>query len=214
MSGIGILILAAGASTRLGQPKQLLSYQGKPLIRQMAEVAICASSFRAAPLTQQRFAIASGCQPIGVVLGAYAETIEPHLADLDIHIICNEQWSTGMAGSIQCGLRNMLAISPELNAIILMVCDQPFVSPMLIHQLICGYQISNYPIVASEYAGILGVPALFHRTFFPKLFSLQGDVGAKSIIRQHRSRSLGISFIEGAIDLDIPQNLDILLSLV
>jgi molybdenum cofactor cytidylyltransferase len=147
-------------------------------------------------------------------LGAYAETIEPHLTDLDIHIFCNEQWSTGMAGSIQCGLRNMLAISPELDAIILMVCDQPFVSPMLIHQLICGYQISNYPIVASEYAGILGVPALFHRTFFPELFSLQGDVGAKSIIRQHRSRSLGIPFIEGAIDLDIPQNLDILLSLV
>jgi molybdenum cofactor cytidylyltransferase len=143
-----------------------------------------------------RFAIASDCQPVGVVLGAYAETIEPHLADLDIHIIYNEHWSTGMASSIHCGLREMLAIAPELDAIILMVCDQPFVSPMLIHQLICGYQISNYPIVASEYAGILGVPALFHRTFFPKLFTLQGDVGAKSIIGGHNSKLFYVNFLQ------------------
>jgi molybdenum cofactor cytidylyltransferase len=128
---------------RLGQPKQLLSYQGKPLIRQMAEVAI-----------------GSGCQPVGVVLGAYADTIEPHLTDLNIHIAYNDQWQTGMASSIQCGLRKMLSFTPDLEAIVLMVCDQPSVSPDLIHQLIDGYKISNHPIVASEYAGILGVPAL------------------------------------------------------
>lgn len=196
MSEIGILILAAGASTRLGQPKQLLSYQGKPLIRQMTEVAI-----------------ASGCQPVGVILGAYAETIEPHLTDLDITIICNEQWSTGMASSIQCGLREILAIAPELDAIVLMVCDQPFVSSDVIHQLISGYQTSNCPIVASEYAGILGVPALFHRSLFPELLTIQGDMGAKAIIRRHRSRCLGIPFAEGAIDLDTPHDLVILSSL-
>ncbi len=191
MSRIGVLILAAGASTRLGQPKQLLSYQGKPLIRQMAEVAI-----------------GSGCQPVGVVLGAYADTIEPHLTDLNIHIAYNAQWQTGMAGSIQCGLRKLLTLAPDLEAIVLMVCDQPFVSPHLIHQLIQGYQVSNHLIVASEYAGIHGVPALFHRTFFPELNMLQGDVGAKSIIRQHRSCSLGIPFLKGAIDLDTPEDLN------
>ncbi|MBE9229446.1 nucleotidyltransferase family protein [Phormidium sp. LEGE 05292] len=191
MSRIGILILAAGASTRLGQPKQLLSYQGKPLIRQMAEVAI-----------------ASECQSVGVVLGAYAEAIEPHLSNLGIHIFYNEHWSTGMAGSIQCGLREMLVRFSELDAIVLMVCDQPFVSTHLIHQLISGYQISNYPIVASKYADTLGVPALFHKTFFPALLTLQGDVGAKSIIRQHHSCCLGIPFAEGAIDLDTHQHLE------
>jgi molybdenum cofactor cytidylyltransferase len=194
MSGIGILILAAGASTRLGHPKQLLDYRGKPLIRQMAEVAI-----------------ASICQPVGVVLGACAETIAPHLADLDIHIACNEQWQTGMASSIQCGLRKMLDVDPNLEAIVLMVCDQPFVSPHLIHQLISEYQTSNSLIVASKYAGILGVPALFHKTVFSKLFALQGDVGARSIIQQHRSHCLSIPFAEGAIDLDTPNDLNILL---
>lgn len=193
MSGIGILILAAGASTRLGQPKQLLSYRGKPLIQHIAEVAI-----------------ASGSQAVGVVLGAYAETIEPHLATLNVHVIYNQHWSTGMASSIQCGLQEILMLSPNLDAIVLMVCDQPFVSPHLIQQLMSGYRTSNYPIVASEYAGTLGVPALFDKTFFPKLSTLQGDVGAKSIIRQHCSHSLSLPFLEGAIDLDTPQNLSIL----
>lgn len=106
MSRIGILIIAAGASTRLGRPKQLLPYQGKPLIRHITEVAI-----------------ASGCQPIGVILGAYAETIEPHLLNLGIHIIYNQHWSTGMASSIRCGLQQFLTLSPKLDATILMVCD-------------------------------------------------------------------------------------------
>lgn len=193
MSRIGILILAAGASARLGQPKQLLNYRGKLLIQQVAEVAIL-----------------SGGQPVAVVLGAYAETIAPHLVNLDVHIIHNKQWSMGMASSLQCGLRKILTISPDLDAVVLMVCDQPFVSPCLIHQLIAGYQISNYPIVASEYAGILGVPALFHKTFFPELDRLRGDVGAKSIIYQHRSHCLSIAFMEGSIDLDTPQNLEVL----
>ncbi|XWK89613.1 MAG: nucleotidyltransferase family protein [Phormidium sp.] len=193
MARIGILILAAGASTRLGQPKQLLFYQGKPLIRQMAEVAI-----------------ASNCQQVGVVLGAHAEAIVPHLSNLDIHIFYNKNWSRGMASSIQCGLREMLRVSVELDAIVLMVCDQPFVSPDLIHKLIAGYRDLNYPIVASEYAGILGVPALFHKTFFPELLTLQGDVGAKSIIRQHHSHSLSIPFNQGIIDLDTPQDLQFL----
>lgn len=196
MSGIGILILAAGASIRLGQPKQLLHSRGKPLIRQMAEVAI-----------------QSGCHPIGIVLGAYTETIAPHLANLNIKIIHNEQWQTGMASSIRCGLEEMAAIVPELDAIVLMVCDQPFVTPNLIRHLINKHRTTNFPIVVSAYGEVLGVPALFHKTLFPELKTLQGDVGAKFIIRQYRSRVLSIPFVEGAIDLDIPQDLKILASL-
>lgn len=192
MAGIGLLILAAGASTRLGQPKQLLSYHGQPLIRQMAEVAI-----------------ASGCQPIGVVLGAGADMIQPYLSTLDIQITYNEHWQTGMASSIQWGLRELLRLSPHLDALVLMVCDQPFVSPDLLHQLISGYQQSNYPIVASEYGGILGVPALFDRIFFPDLLKLEGDRGAKSIIRQHRAHSLAIPFAAGIFDLDTPEDLNL-----
>lgn len=191
MSGIGLLILAAGASTRLGHPKQLLPYQGKPLIQQMADVAI-----------------AAGCQPVGVVLGAAADRIEPHVAHLNLHLIRNPHWPTGMASSIQCGLRELLIHAPDLAAIVLMVCDQPLISAPLIQQLIASYHHSKQPIVAAEYAGILGVPALFDKAFFPALAALQGDRGARPLIRQHRDQCLGIPFAEGAIDLDTPQDVE------
>lgn len=152
-------------------------------------------------------AIASDCDPIGIVLGAYAATIAPYLADLNCHIFDNKDWSTGMASSIRCGLRNILAIAPQLDAIVLMVCDQPFVSSHLIRQLITKHSASRYPIIASEYSGILGVPALFHKTFFPELDRLQGDVGAKAIIRQYLVHCLSIPFAEGSIDLDVPEDL-------
>ncbi|MBD2500027.1 nucleotidyltransferase family protein [Anabaena azotica] len=185
MSNIGIIILAAGASKRLGQPKQLLTYQGKSLIQQITKVAID-----------------SQCRPIVVVLGAGAEMIEPHLINLDIHIVYNQHWSTGMASSIRCGLNAIGAIAPDIEAIILMLCDQPFVSLNLINQLIGEYQTTQSPIVASEYGGIQGVPALFHKTLFSELATLQGDIGARKTIRQHSSRCSSIPFSQGVIDID------------
>ncbi|MDZ8187010.1 MAG: nucleotidyltransferase family protein [Nostoc sp. ChiSLP02] len=185
MPNIGIIILAAGASKRLGQPKQLLTYQSKSLIRHTAEVAIN-----------------SQCQPIVVVLGAYFETIEPHLIDLNIQIVYNQQWSTGMASSIRSGLNAIETRAPEIEAIVLMLCDQPFVSLNLINRLISKYQTTNCNIVASKYAGILGVPALFNKKFFSQLALLQGDIGARKIIHQHYSSCSSIDFFEGVIDID------------
>ncbi|MBD0270119.1 MAG: nucleotidyltransferase family protein [Cyanobacteria bacterium Co-bin8] len=195
MSRVGILILAAGASTRLGQPKQLLNFQGRPLIRHIAEVAA-----------------STGHQPAGVVLGAHAAAIQPHLAPLAVHIINNPDWQSGMASSLCYGLRQILCQFLDLDAVILMVCDQPLVTPALLHQLILGHQTSHCPIVASAYSGTLGVPALFHQTFFSKLLTLAGDAGARSIIEQHRALCLGIPFTGGAMDLDTPQDLEILAS--
>ncbi|BCL38211.1 NTP transferase domain-containing protein [Nostoc sp. MS1] len=194
MTKIGIIILAAGASKRLGQPKQLLTYQGKPLIQYITEVAIN-----------------SQCRPIVVVLGAYAEKIEPYLLNLDIHIVDNQQWSSGMASSIGCGLNAIEAIAPDIEALVLMLSDQPFVSLTLINQLIAAYQTTNCPIVASEYSGILGVPALFHKTLFSELALLQGDMGARKIIRQHEASCLSIPFSEGVIDIDTLEDYEKLL---
>ncbi|MBD2449960.1 nucleotidyltransferase family protein [Nostoc sp. FACHB-152] len=185
MSDIGIIILAAGASTRLGQPKQLLTYQGKALIRHIADIAI-----------------QSQCQPIVLVLGAYAETIKSHLTNLDIHIIYNQHWSDGMASSIKCGLNAIQAISPNIEAVVLMLSDQPFVSPNLIKELVAEYQTTNSLIVASKYADIVGVPALFHKTLFSELALLQGDMGARKTIRQYYSNCVSIPFAEGVIDID------------
>ena len=197
MSRIGLLILAAGASTRLGQPKQLLNLHGKPLVRHMAEMAI-----------------ATNTDPIGIVLGANAGLIHPLLTDLPIHPTENDQWATGMASSIRCGLRKLLTLAPDLEAIVLLVCDQPFVSTLLIQQLITAYQTSQFPIIASAYAETLGVPALFHRRLFPELLALEGDCGAKALIHRYALHCRSIPFAAGAIDLDTPDNLETLASLM
>ncbi|NES86367.1 MAG: nucleotidyltransferase family protein [Moorea sp. SIO2B7] len=189
MGDIGIIILAAGGSKRLGKPKQLLPYLDKPLIQHIAEVAIN-----------------SNCQPIVVVLGAYRETIEPYLSDFKIHIAFNKKWSEGMAISIQCGIKQLQKITPHLDGVILMLCDQPFVSTNIIHQLVAKYRSKNTLIVASEYSGILGVPALFDKTLFSEIMNLQGDIGAKKLIHRHHEAVLSIPFENGAIDLDTPED--------
>lgn len=191
MASIGIVILAAGASTRLGQPKQLLPYLGKPLVRHIAEVAID-----------------SGSSPVVVVLGSRADLIRPHLTDLSVHIAHNDDWGGGIANSIRCGLAQIRDISSSLDGVILMLCDQPFVSTRLIRQLIAGYETANSAIVAARYAGICGVPALFDKSLFSELAALRGDVGARRIIRRDSSRVLGVPFAGGAIDLDTPEDVE------
>ncbi|PSO50184.1 MAG: 4-diphosphocytidyl-2C-methyl-D-erythritol synthase [Cyanobacteria bacterium SW_9_44_58] len=189
MGNIGIIILAAGASRRMGQPKQLLPYQGKSLIQHITAVAIDSAS-----------------QPIVVVLGAYASLIAPKISDLNIRIAYNEQWSTGMASSLKFGLSKIQAITSHLDAVIVMLGDQPFVSTALIQQLVSNYRSNNFLIVASQYNNIVGVPALFHRALFPELGKIEGDAGAKFIIRRYYSSVLSIPFAEGAIDIDTPQD--------
>jgi molybdenum cofactor cytidylyltransferase len=185
MGKIGIIILAAGSSQRLGQPKQLLSYLGKPLIQHLVEVTIN-----------------SHCQPIVLVLGAYQDLIKPYLIDFKIHITFNQQWTEGIATSIQCGIKQIQTIESNLDGVILMLCDQPFVTTDLLNQLVRKYRRNKALIVASEYANILGVPALFDQSLFPELFKLQGDKGAKKLIHHDHPQVLSIPFVKGSIDLD------------
>ncbi|WP_414582519.1 nucleotidyltransferase family protein [Scytonema sp. PCC 10023] len=185
MSGIGLIILAAGASTRMGTPKQLLKYKQHSLLRHMVEQAI-----------------ASVCKPIIVVLGAYAERIRPEIESFNAHIVENLDWSDGMSRSIQVGIEALNIVNPNVEAAVLMLCDQPFVSTQIINQLVEVYQTTNQKIVASEYTGIWGVPALFNCHLFPKLTMLSGAAGARQVIKEHIQKVVSIPFPEGAIDLD------------
>ncbi|UBF29286.1 nucleotidyltransferase family protein [Kovacikia minuta CCNUW1] len=187
MSGVGLVILAAGASSRLGTPKQLLSYQGQSLIQHVVEKAI-----------------ASICDPVMVVLGAHAARIRPELAAFDVQVIENLQWSEGISTAVRSGVTTLQMEYPGVEAVVLWVCDQPFVSTQRINQLVATYQRSQPLIVASEYAGVAGVPALFHHTLFPELLALNGDMGARKIIQRHPQNTLRISCPEGAIDIDTP----------
>jgi molybdenum cofactor cytidylyltransferase len=186
---IGIIILAAGASTRMGKPKQLLPYQGRSLLRHITEVAI-----------------ASKNQPIIVVLGANAEIIKPEICQLPVQIVQNLQWGSGMSSSIRTGIETVNALGQNVEAVVITLCDQPFVSPEVINQLVKAYRLTPKAIVASEYADTLGVPALFHHTFFSKLANLKQGEGAKQIIKKYINQVTSVPFLQGKIDIDTPDD--------
>jgi molybdenum cofactor cytidylyltransferase len=183
---IGIIILAAGASTPMGKPKQLLPYQGRSLLRHITEIAI-----------------ASQNQPIIVVLGANAEIIKPEICQLPVQIVENLQWGLGMSSSIQAGVN---ALGQNVEAVVITLCDQPFVSPEVINQLVEAYRLSDKAIVACEYTDTLGVPALFHHTFFSKLANLKQGEGAKQIIKKYINQVTSVPFLQGKIDIDTPDD--------
>jgi molybdenum cofactor cytidylyltransferase len=187
-SSIAIIILAAGASTRMGRPKQLLEYKGRSLIQHAVEVATT-----------------SVCHPIIVVLGAYCDRIKPEIV-ASVETIENPFWHQGMSTSIRMGIETLNQSYPKTEAAILMLCDQPFVSPNLIKRLIEVYRTTSAPIVASEYTQILGVPALFDRALFSQLTQLSSDMGARKIIQKYIGQLARVSFPQGIIDIDTPQD--------
>ena len=186
---IGIVILAAGASTRMGTPKQLLRYQERSLLRHTIEVAI-----------------ASVCRPIVVVLGAYAQLIKSDISQLSIQIVENLQWNEGISSSIRAGIQELKTSYPEVKAVIVTLCDQPFISTEIINQLALAYHSANQPIIACEYAETLGVPALFSDRLFSELTTLKDKEGAKQVIKRYAQEVFTISFPEGATDIDTPEN--------
>ncbi len=188
-SNIAIIILAAGASTRMGTPKQLLPYQGSSLLQHTINLAI-----------------ASLCQPIVVVLGANAEHIRSEIQELPIQIVENPDWYLGMSSSIRTGILSLANHTPTIDAAVITVCDQPFLSVEIINQLVMAYQTTKKTIIASEYAETLGVPVLFSDIFFPELAVLSETVGAKKLIKNHYNQVLSIPFPLGEIDIDTPQD--------
>ncbi|MCL1470797.1 nucleotidyltransferase family protein [Argonema antarcticum] len=185
---VAILILAAGSSTRMGTPKQLLPYREHTLLSHTVEVAIT-----------------SVCHPIIVVLGAYAEQIRPEISQYPIQIIENTRWNQGMSSSIQVGIQALDTVSEKPEAVVITLCDQPFISTQLVNQLVETYFSTEKPIIASEYAGTLGVPALFSSSFFPDLMNLKGAEGAKKVIKNYRNKVFSIPFVEGRVDIDTPE---------
>lgn len=182
---IAVIILAAGASSRLGMPKQLLMYDGKTLLQQMLQVAFD-----------------SIARPIIVVLGANENNIKRNMDFNTAHIVVNTDWQQGMASSIRCGIHTLVEADPLVEGVVIMLCDQPYVTTSLLNDLVLAHQKTGKPIVASSYNDTFGAPALFHKNIFPELLQLKGDVGARSIIQQHVNEMDVVVFSKGNIDID------------
>jgi molybdenum cofactor cytidylyltransferase len=189
-SEVGIIILAAGASTRMGQSKQLLLIDAQPLLVKTIKTA----------LTSQTHCV--------VVLGANERIHRNAIAHIPIEIVFNEHWENGMGSSLKTGLNFLLAKFPAMNGVVVLVCDQPFLAADHIQKLIETHRQTRKPIVASRYANTSGVPVFFSKEIFQQLLELTDDQGAKAILHKNEKYVHLIDFPLGSIDLDTPEEYD------
>jgi len=185
----GVVILAAGSSTRMGKPKQLLELEGKPLVVRAVEAAL-----------------ASPAWPVVVVLGAHAEKIRPVLAPFPVLVTENSAWAEGMAASIRAGVSTLHEFSRHIDAAVIALCDQPAFSADIIAQLVATQRATGRSVVAARYAGRQGAPALFLREHFPTLIALTGEEGARTLLNDASERVASIDLPALAVDLDTPED--------
>ena len=169
---IDIVVLAAGASTRLGTPKQLLPYNGTTFIRRTIETSLLAQA-----------------DSVHVVFGYEAKKMKSEISDLQVDIVLNPHWQNGISTSIRSGIQSL---ESNIDAAIIVLCDQPKLSTAIL----------NTSIVTCTYAGTVGVPTLYDRRIFPELLALRGDNGAKPIIERYAAERIEIDFSGGEVDID------------
>jgi molybdenum cofactor cytidylyltransferase len=184
------ILLAAGASTRLGRPKQLIRLHHESLLRRTA-----------------RLAVEAACAPIFVVLGFEAEQMRQELHGLNVHALLNPDWPSGMASSLHCGVQALLSQNPVPDRVMLLLCDQPFISSDLLQSLLQKNDENDALITASFYADKLAVPAIFRQPLYPEMQKVKGDQGARQIIQMHRGNATSIPFPDGTIDIDTVEDL-------
>ncbi len=181
-----IIILAAGASSRMGAPKQLLLVDGKTLIKRICETAMD-----------------TPCHPIVTVLGANRNLIRKETERMPITVIDNPQWENGMSSSIKMGLAGAYMTEEAIEAAIFLTVDMPYVNAELINKMIEKAESDEkIEIVACKYDSQMGIPVLFKRTLFTDLLELTGDEGAKKVVLKNKDKTAFIDFPEGKLDLD------------
>lgn len=185
MNTPAIIILAAGASSRLGKAKQLLIYKNKTLLRRTID--------ESEKINTQ----------VIVVIGSSEAEIKKELTGAKMEVVYNNNWEKGMSSSIIAGLRKALENYPELESCIICVCDQPYISAQLFQHLIDKKNGTDKKIIASLYAGTLGTPVLFDKFYFNDLLQLQGDEGAKKIVKNAIGDVEAVEFENGEVDIDL-----------
>ncbi len=189
---VSAIILAAGASRRLGQPKQLVGHAGEALLERAL-----------------RLAREAGASPVLVVLGANFAPICATIPFNEAIPVFNEKWDQGMSTSIHAGLSEADVRAPESAGALVMACDQPRFSASHLRSLLLAFDAAQTEptIVASNYAGIHGIPAVFPRSVYPKLHALHGDKGARTLLAKPPCRIVAVACSGCEIDIDLPEDL-------
>jgi len=185
-----IIILAAGSSSRMGRPKQLIVIGGESLIVRAVKTAIDASPAK-----------------VVIVLGANEAADRHAISEYEVTVVVNKQWQTGMGSSLKTAIAFVAQTHPEIIGAVVMLCDQPLITSAHIRQLVERSRKTGKPVVASWYQNSPGVPAYFHRSFFPNLLSIADDTGGKKIFYAYTDMLETIPFAGAAIDIDTEQDL-------
>jgi molybdenum cofactor cytidylyltransferase len=191
----GIIILAAGNSSRLGEAKQLLTFRNKTLLKHVVDEAL------AVP----------GTLTI-VVTGSEKERLAMELEGSDAVTCYNAEWAQGMSASIRVGLNKLKEMEPEVACCIIAVCDQPYITSGVFKGLLEKLQETSCGIIASSYADTAGTPVLFGSPYFDDLLSLKGHEGAKKLLNIYAQQVLLCPFPNGEVDVDTRQDYQNLLS--
>jgi molybdenum cofactor cytidylyltransferase len=190
MNDIGAIILAAGMSKRMGQPKQFLNLHGRPLFRHAVETAVN-----------------SGLQPVVVVGGEQTELLKEHIRDLPADVIRNQNFTKGMSSSLKVGVQ---AIQDNVSASFIFLADQPFIPVSVVKRLKEAYEKAkskNIKIIRPRYSSVPGHPVLFDAEIFPELLCIEGDRGAQQVIQQHLGELKYVDFDNPlwGVDIDTPE---------
>ncbi|MFQ6606449.1 MAG: NTP transferase domain-containing protein [Fidelibacterota bacterium] len=181
---LGVVVLAAGASQRLGQPKQLLPWKQGTLLEYVVDMALAVAG-----------------EPVFVVLGAERELIQPVLP-ATVKVVANPHWREGVASSIRESVETLERLYPESRGVLFLSCDQPLVRGDHLRKMLALFQRSEKTIMAATYAGTTGIPVIFSRCWFPTLRNLKGDQGAKVILRKNTNDVATLSLPEAQWDID------------
>ena len=186
-SHIHVVVLAAGASSRFGSAKQLVRVNGRPLMLSVVSRAVELAG-----------------HSVTVVLGANAAELAPLLRHSPASVAINRDWSEGIASSIREGLAHA---PPTADGVLIALADQAAVTTEDLRRLAGVWRRNPASIATAQYAGTVGVPAIFPRWCFRDLNELRGDRGAQVLLHRHVDRLVRLSMPSAELDIDRPEDL-------
>lgn len=184
-----VLILAAGAASRMNQAKMLLPFASTSILSHiLGEVK----------------AVKPDC--ICLLTGYYHKEITDSVDTSQLFVVHNEHWKEGMASSIRAGMRALIKKYPGLSSVMIIVSDQPHLSRKVLNEMMAAQAQTQKGIIAARYGKVTGTPVLFDKKYFNQLLALDGDAGAKSVLQQHKTDMATVMFPLGAIDIDTAED--------